>query len=71
MHETKKALTDTGTVLGAYGQLLGNAELASEEYAHDYYKTSIWVSNLGRLQKAKAKYDPKDLFRNTEHVKLP
>ena len=71
VHETKAALQPYA--LGAYGQLAGNASVYDEQTAHDYHTPGEgaygWASNLARLRAAKAKFDPNDLFVNTDHIK--
>ena len=71
VHETKAALQPYA--LGAYGQLAGNASTYDEQTSHEYHTpgegTYGWASNLARLRAAKARFDPKDLFVNTDHIK--
>ena len=75
VHETKAALQPYA--LGAYGQLAGNASAyAKPEYdehtSHSYHTPGEgpygWATNLARLRAAKAKFDPKDLFVNTDFI---
>lgn len=63
---------------GAYGQLVGNVStfataLKTEDWDHEYTAAGQpgygWKGNLPRLAKAKAKYDPTNLFANTDNIK--
>ena len=71
MHKAKAALQPYA--LGAYGQLAGNESAYGEQSEHEYHTPGEgpygWASNLARLRAAKAKFDPKDVFVNTDHIK--
>lgn len=80
VHQTKAALQPYS--LGAYGQLAGNASTYAvvhkpvnydEQAAHEYHTPGEgaygWATNMSRLRAAKAKFDPSDLFVNTDHIK--
>ena len=76
VRDTKNALQPFG--VGAYGQLAGNASAykvahaGDDDWAHEYVIPGQpglgWASNLPRLRTAKAKYDPKSLFVNTDRI---
>ena len=80
MRATKKALAPY--VAGVYGQLGGNASAlrpgagdGDDAWSHEYAAGSGsgygWNANLPRLVEAKAKFDPTNLFANTDNVKPP
>jgi FAD/FMN-containing dehydrogenase len=68
------------TSIGVYGQLsddkasskssspLAEASTDDDAYAHDY-QHRVWGDNYAKLQKAKKKFDPKNLFSSNENVK--
>ena len=49
------------------------ASAYGEQSEHEYHTPGEgpygWASNLARLRAAKAKFDPKDVFVNTDHIK--